>query len=197
MGAQAVMDLNAISDLADQAVILPLVLATGLVLLAAGWWRGAAAWFLAVPGTLGAVLLAKLSTMACQGLLPPIGLYSPSGHVASAAVVYGGILALVIGGRIAALASAVLVAALIGYTRLALDVHTLADVVAGGLIGTAGALALAILAGPRPPLRRGWVGVAAAVVVVVGVFHGRHVYAEMHISRLSQQIWPLSLCVGV
>ena len=187
-------DPHPITDLADQAVILPLVLATGLVLLAAGWWRGAAAWFLAVPGTLGAVLVAKLSTMACQGLLPPIGLYSPSGHTASAAVVYGGILALVLGGRLAAVASAGLVAAAIGYTRLALDVHTVADVIAGGLIGTVGALALALLAGPRPALRRGWVGMAAAVVVVVGVFHGRHVYAEMHISRLSHQIWPLSLC---
>jgi len=190
------IDPHPITDLADQAVILPLVLATGLVLLAAGWWRGAAAWFIAVPGTLGAVLVAKLSTMACQGLLPPIGLHSPSGHTASAAVVYGGILALVFGGRLAALASSAAVAALIGYTRLALDVHTLADVVAGALLGTTGALVLALLAGPRPPLRRGWVGVAAAVVLVVGVFHGRHVYAEMHISRLSQQIWPLSLCAA-
>ena len=74
-----------------------LIVLVALVLLLAGWWRGALAWFTAVPATLGAVLLAKLSTMACQGMMPPIGLLSPSGHAASAAVVYGGLLALVEG----------------------------------------------------------------------------------------------------
>ena len=189
------MDLHLITDLGDQAVILPLLLAVGLVLLLAGWWRGALAWFIAVPATLGAVLVAKLSTMACQSLMPPVGLLSPSGHTASAAVVYGGLLALVIGGPRAALLCGAAVAGLVGYTRVSLGVHTVADVVAGGLIGTAGAVALALLAGPRPALRR-WIGVAAAAVAVLVLFHGRHVYAEMHIRQMSQQIWPLSLCAG-
>lgn len=188
------MDLHFVTDLGDQAVILPLLVAVGMVLLLAGWWRGALAWFVAVPSTLGAVLLAKLSTMACQELLPSVGLLSPSGHTASAAVVYGGVLALILGGPVAAAASAAGVALLVGFTRLALDVHTLADVIVGGLIGTAGAVVLAIAAGPRPALRRGWIGVAAAMLVVLVVFHGRHVYAEMHINRVSHQLWPLTLC---
>lgn len=194
------MSLHLITDLGDQAVILPLVLATGLLLLLAGWWRGALAWFLAVPGTLGVVLVAKLSTIACQNLLPPIGLLSPSGHTASAAVVYGGALALVLGiGRFRltwALLSGLAVALLVGFTRLALDVHTLADVLAGGLLGTIGTVALSWLAGPRPALRRSWIGAAATMLAIVVLFHGRHVYAEMHISRVSQQIWPLSLCAA-
>lgn len=190
------MTLHLITDLGDQAVILPMALATGLVLLMAGWWRGALAWLAAVPATLGAVLLAKLSTMACQGLLPPVGLLSPSGHTASAAIVYGGLLALVLGGPRAALLCAGAVAALVGYTRLALGVHTMADVLAGGLIGTAGAVLLSLLAGPRPALRRGWIGMAAAAVLVLVLFHGRHVYAEMHIRQMSQQLWPLSLCMA-
>ena len=190
------MTLHLITDLGDQAVILPLVLAAGLVLLMAGWWRGALAWFAAVPATLGAVLLAKLSTMACQGLLPPVGLLSPSGHAASAAVVYGGLVALVAGGPRAAFLAAGLMAALVGYTRVALGVHTLTDVVVGGAIGTAGAVALALLAGPRPALRRGWIGMAAACLAVLVLFHGRHVYAEMHIRQMSQQLWPLSLCTA-
>ena len=195
------MSLHLITDLGDQAVILPLVLATGLVLVLAGWWRGAAAWFLAVPGTLGLVLVAKLSTIACQSLMPPVGLLSPSGHTASAAVVYGGALALVLGiGRyrlVLALLSALAMAALVGFTRWALDVHTLADVLAGGLLGTIGTVALSWLAGSRPPLRRSWIGVVAAMLAIVVLFHGRHVYAEMHINRVSQQIWPLSLCAGL
>ena len=42
------MSLHLITDLGDQAVILPLVLATGLVLLLAGWWRGALAWYMEI-----------------------------------------------------------------------------------------------------------------------------------------------------
>jgi len=137
-----------------------------------------------------------MSTMACQDLLPPIGLLSLSGHAASAAVVYGGVLALVLGGPVAAALAAAAAGALVGFTRLALDVHTQADVIAGVLLGMAGAVALSVLAGPRPGLRRGWIGVAAAMVAVLVLFHGRHVYAEMHINRMSQQIWPLSLCAA-
>ena len=194
------MSLHFITDLGDQAVILPLMLATGLTLLLVGWWRGAAAWFLAVPGTLGVVLVAKLSTIACQDLMPPIGLLSPSGHTASAAVVYGGVLALLFGfGRhrlVLAALSGLAVAVLVGFTRWALDVHTLADVLAGGLLGTVGTVALAWLAGPRPALQRNWIGLAAAMLAIVVLFHGRHVYAEMHINRAAQQIWPLSLCAA-
>jgi len=196
------MTLHFLTNFADQAVILPLVVVTGMTLLLVGWWRGALAWFFAVPATLGVVLVGKLSTIACQNLLPPIGLFSPSGHTASAAVVYGGVLALLLqrsgrrGGLVVALVCATLVAGVFGFTRVALSVHTMADVVAGGLIGTAGVMALAWLAGPRPALPRAWIGLSATVVLVALLFNGRHVYAEMHISRVSQQIWPLSLCAA-
>lgn len=189
-----------VTDFADQAVILPAALVVLFVLLAIGWWRGAIAWLLVVPATLGVVLASKMTTMACQDLLPPVGLFSPSGHTASAAVVYGGLLALLLGeqarSRLAtALACGGAVAMVVGYTRLALGVHTVADVLAGAAIGIAGVGALALAAGARPAWRRAWWGLAAAVVCAAVLFHGRHVYAEMHIRQASQQIWPLSLCV--
>ncbi len=195
------MSLHFVTNFGDQAVVLPVVAATGLALLILGWWRGALAWFVAVPATLGVVLLGKLSTIACQNLLPPIGLLSPSGHTASAAVVFGGVLALLLGrlprGRVAlAVLGAASVATAVGYTRLALGVHTVADVIAGGLIGVAGVAAFAALAGRRPALPRAWIGVAATVVAVTVLFHGRHVHAEKYIGQVSQQIWPLSVCAG-
>jgi membrane-associated phospholipid phosphatase len=188
-----------VTDFADQAVILPAAAVTLLVLLAAGWWRGALAWVVVVPATLGVVLVAKMTTMACQDLVPPVGLFSPSGHTASAALVYGGLLALLLGEAarsrlVTALACAGAVAMVVGYTRLSLGVHTVADVVAGGAIGMAGVGTLALAAGARPPRRRAWMGLAAAVVCAAVLFHGRHVYAEMHIRQASNQIWPLSLC---
>lgn len=192
------MDVHFVTNLGDQAVIIPLMLAVGLVLMLAGWWRGAAAWFLVVPATLGAVLFAKMSTKACQGLIPPVELYSPSGHTAAAAIVYGGVLALALGGRflVPALCAAS-VALAVGLTRVALNVHTVADVIAGGLLGTAGVVVLAHLAGPRPALRRGWAMVAAAMLLVVGTFHGRHVYAEGAIGDLARSIWPFRICIDL
>ncbi len=189
-----------LTDFADLAVVLPLAVAVAVALLAAGWPRGAMAWTVAVPATLLAVLAAKLTVAACGSLLPLHGLRSPSGHTASAAVVYGGLLSLLLpepprGLRrpFAALLLAGLFAILFGGSRLALHVHTRADVVAGAALGVAGALALARLAGPRPAGLRVAIPLAAALAVVL-LFHGEHLRAEDQIDRVSHMVWPLTLC---
>ena len=189
-----------LTDFADLAVVLPLAVAVAVALLVAGWPRGAMAWTVAVPATLLAVLAAKLTVAACGSLLPLHGLRSPSGHTASAAVVYGGLLSLLLpepprGLRrpFAALLLAGLFAILFGGSRLALHVHTRADVVAGAALGVAGALALARLAGPRPAGLRVAIPLAAALAVVL-LFHGEHLRAEDQIDRVSHMVWPLTLC---
>jgi membrane-associated phospholipid phosphatase len=189
-----------LTDFADLAVVLPLALAVAVALLLAGWPRGAAMWALVVPATLLSVLLAKLLVAACAGWLPLHGLRSPSGHTASAAIVYGGLLALLLpepsrgaGRPFAALVLAAVFAILFGGTRVALHVHSRSDVLAGAAIGIAGALALARLAGPRPPGLRVAIPLAAALAVVV-LFHGRHLRAEDQIDRAARLVWPLTLC---
>ena len=192
--------MNFLTDFADQAVMLPLTVVVCFALTVAGWRRGAIAWAVAVSGTLLAVILAKLVVAACAGLLPLHGLKSPSGHVASAAVVYGGLLALLLpeparGARrpFAALLLAAAFATLFAGTRLALHVHTRSDVVAGACLGIAGALALTRLAGPRPSGLSRAVPLVAALVVVL-MFHGRHLRAEDQIDRVARLVWPLTLC---
>ena len=189
-----------VTDFADLAVVLPLAFAMTIALLAAGWRRGAAAWAVVVPATLLAVLLAKMAVAACGAFLPFHGLHSPSGHTASAAVVYGGLLFLLLPeprhGLRRTLAAVVLAgafAALFGGTRLALHLHTRSDVLAGATLGIAGVLALARFAGPRPPGLRVKVPLAAAIAVVI-VFHGHHIRAENQIDRVSHLVWPLALC---
>jgi membrane-associated phospholipid phosphatase len=190
-----------LTDFADQAVILPLAVAVGLALLFAGWRRGALTWALAVAGTLGAVLVAKVLVLACIGAVAFPDLRSPSGHTASAAVVYGGLVALLLpapvhGARrlIAALLLGAGFAVVFGSTRLALHVHTRSDVLAGACLGIAGALALARFAGPRPPGLRVAVPVSAALAVAL-LLHGTHLHAEEVIDRLSCRVWsgPLAL----
>ncbi len=159
------------TDLADQAVVLPLAALVGIVLALQGWRRGALGWSLGVGGTLAVMLALKLVMHAC-GLRPE----SPSGHTASAAVVAGG-LWWVCGRDRGVIAAAGLTVLAIGATRLALGLHSLADVIAGGLAGIAGAVAVSRIAGRRPDgLRAAPVIVTVAVVLLA--MHGRHLGAE-------------------
>jgi membrane-associated phospholipid phosphatase len=169
-----------ITDFADQAVILPLVLAIAIALWAEGWWRGAAAWALAVAGTFAVMLVLKLVFLACAHSLGTPDIHTPSGHVAAATVVAGGLAALLLGRLATALPLAVLGATVIGVSRMMLGVHSLPEVLLGALVGLVGTTALLLLAGRLPPslnVRR----IAVIAVAVVVVFHGMHLPAEAHI----------------
>jgi membrane-associated phospholipid phosphatase len=183
--------MNFVTDFADQAVVLPLALAVGVALLVGGWRRGAVAWMIAVAGTLGVMLVAKVLVHACIGAAVLPGLRSPSGHTASAAVVYGGLATLLLpvpawGLRrmVIALLLAAGFALVFGSTRLALHMHTLSDVIAGGSVGIAGGLVLNRLAGTPPRRMRAALPIAAAAAMAL-LFHGLHLHAEAAIDRLS------------
>ena len=169
-----------LTDFADQAVILPIVLAVGVALFAQGWRRGAVAWALVIIVTFAAMLALKVLFIACSASLGTGDIRTPSGHVASAAVVAGGLAAVLLRRRSAVLAMAALAAIVIGLSRLALGAHSPAEVMIGAGVGLAGALALPLLAGPTP---RGLDGrrVAVIAVAVVVIFHGMHLPAEAHI----------------
>ena len=176
-----------VTDFADQAVILPVVAVVFLILLAQRRWRVAGAWMLAVPGVLGTLLLLKIAGYACGWLLPALdpdrlALRSPSGHVASAAVVCSGVVALQAGrlrmGAISAAASAALaVAAVIGATRVLLGAHSISEVVVAAGVGGAGAVAFARLSG-RHLLEKSGLPIAVAAAAVLILFHGSHLPAE-------------------
>lgn len=165
-----------LTDFADQAVILPLVLTVAVVLAVQGWRRGALIWLIVVASTSFATLLFKLMFLACSPLFGPMDVHSPSGHVAAATVVSGGLAALLFRQRASILPVALLAAVVIGVSRLVLGMHSLPEVVVGALIGLAGAAALLRLAGPPPRLRIA--PLIAVIVVVAGLFHGLHLPAE-------------------
>ena len=179
--------LTFVTDFADQAVILPEVAVVFLILLAQRRWRVAGAWMLAVPGVLGTLLLLKIAGYACGWLLPALdldrlALRSPSGHVASAAVVCSGIVVLQAGrlrmGAIsAALSAALAVAGVIGTTRVLLGAHSVSEVIVAAGIGGAGSMAFAWLSG-RHLLEKSGLPIAAAAAAVLVLFHGCHLPAE-------------------
>ncbi len=187
-----------LTDFADQAVILPVMLLVAVVLALLGWRRGAIAWLVGVSGTLGVMLLLKLLFSACGDLLPG-DIHSPSGHTAAAAVTYGGIVALLGASGGTALATALGAAIIFGVSRLELGVHTPTEVLLGGAVGLAGAALLVRLAGRRPAgPRQMSSGLLAACVIGFLLFHGTHVRAETTIGRLAQllEVWPLAACKG-
>ncbi len=165
-----------LTDFADQAVIVPLVLAVAVALVIQGWRRGAVTWLLVVAAVFFATLLSKLAFLACSPLFAPLTVHSPSGHVAAATVTVGGLVAMLTNRRSAVLPAAILAALVIGISRLLLGAHSVPEVVIGALIGLAGAAALPRFAGPPPRLRL--VPLAGVIVLVAMVFHGLHLPAE-------------------
>jgi membrane-associated phospholipid phosphatase len=178
-----------VTDFADQAVMLPVVAAIGIALLAQGWRRGAAAWVGASAGTLAVMLLLKLVFIAC----PVSDLRTPSGHVAAATVVVGGLAALLLRRPRPALFVAIVAAVVIGISRLALGAHSMTEVAVGAGVGLAGALALIGLSGP-PPESLSARRIATVATLVALVFHGLHLPAEAHIRSTA---WRLSQVLGV
>jgi len=177
-----------LTDFADQAVILPLVVAIAASL---SWWpRGALVWLLVCGATLGAIGAGKLMVFRFGPFALAPTLLSPSGHVGSAALVYGGLAALLLGGG--AMHRGFLagggIALVIGMTRVGLGVHSIADVIVGGTIGTLGAVALVRLAGPCPIDLRRMLPIAAGCIVAL-VTHGLHLPAEIWLRTISASGW--------
>lgn len=180
-----------LTDFADQAVVLPLIATVALCLAALGWPRGALAWLAAVGVSFALVLLLKLAFVTCGPALGVPALRSPSGHTAAAAVIAGGLAALLRHRGGVVLLTAGLAAALIGTTRLVLGYHTPPEVLLGGTIGVAGALGFAALAGRAPALRVRWL--FAAVLIVAVLLHGEHLDAEPRIRAMAVS---LPFCTG-
>jgi len=165
-----------LTDFADQAVIIPLVLAVAITLALQGWRRGAVTWLVVVSITFLATLCFKLMFLACSPLFGPMDVHSPSGHVAAATVVSGGLAALPTRRQANMLPAALMAAIVIGVSRLVLGMHSLPEVIVGALLGLAGAAALMRFAGRPPALNLA--PLLGVVVIVAALFHGMHLPAE-------------------
>jgi membrane-associated phospholipid phosphatase len=186
-----------LTDFADQAVVLPLALVIALVLGLTGWARGAAVWLVAVIGTLGTMTLLKILFGACGPAEFGGVISSPSGHTAAAAILYGGLLGLLVrrcgGGIGPALLPAPVVVGLIGVSRLELGAHTLPEVVIGAVVGLAGVLGVLFCSGPPP--RRVWPSrLLGPALFVMLLLHGYHLRAEEQIRQSGRFAWLTAVC---
>jgi membrane-associated phospholipid phosphatase len=140
-----------VSNLGDIAVLLPASLGLIVFLAWIGWRQDAAAYAAAVAACLTAALIAKLALAACGGNHSLFGVESPSGHAAFSAAFYGCLAALfgtgrTIGRRLGLYGGAAALVVAIGASRVALEAHTVPEVVIGLLIG---AMSVALFAALR------------------------------------------------
>ena len=183
-----------LTDFADQAVVLPMVLAVAAMLAIRGWRRGAAVWLGVVLATFSVMLAMKLVCLGCTPVFGPADIRSPSGHVAAATVVASGLAVLLSQRRAGVLAVGLFAAVVIGISRLVLGMHSLPEVALGAMVGLCGAVALLCLAGPVPPnLRPG--RLLAVVALVATIFHGLHLPAEAAIRHTAfRTVRLLTVC---
>jgi membrane-associated phospholipid phosphatase len=175
-----------VTDFADQAVVVPIVLAVALTLVFQGSPRGAVAWLSVTCATFSAILMLKLACLVFVPVPDQAELGSPSGHVAAATFVAGGLAAVLSGRRVASLIIGVLAAAAIGVSRIALGDHTFPEVLVGAVVGLAGAGMLIWLGGPPPAPRPR--GLMLVVLLVAVVFHGLHMPTETMIRDAAHDV---------
>jgi len=146
-----------VTDFGDVAVGAPIAAAVLLALVASGWQRGASAWLVAVVGCATVTAACKLGFRwaACGSHVAGSALlvFSPSGHAALSAVVYGGLATL--GGRQMppmarrALGLGALVwIALIAGSRVEVHAHSPVEVIAGLAVGCGALVVLKKMLGP-------------------------------------------------
>jgi membrane-associated phospholipid phosphatase len=145
--AQARGTMRVLTHLGALQVALPLTLLVALVLAGLRDRRAALGLLVAYAATQAIVTLVKVLVArdrpAGSDPLDHVGGYAfPSGHSATAVAVYGA-LALIAArhlgprARVAAIALAIVLAAVVGTTRVYLGVHYPTDVLGGWLLGTA------------------------------------------------------------
>ncbi|RFD19793.1 phosphatase PAP2 family protein [Komagataeibacter melaceti] len=175
-----------ITDFADQGDILPVVATVAAVMVWREWRRGASVWLVTVVLTLALMLVLKIMGLY-YAVFMQARVFSPSGHVASACLVYGSLLIMMgreafIGLPTLTMLPLMFVAAVMAYTRLVLHAHTVSEVVTGAMIGSIAAVVLGFKCGPVP--RALWVYLLPALVGSAFLFHGWHLGAEAAIRHL-------------
>ncbi len=178
--------MNLVTDLADQAVILPVIIGVAVTVAVLGWPRGALAWVVATGAAFGLMLVLKLVFLGCGSMLGFTRISSPSGHACAAALVAGGLVAMVRDSRPWVVSAALVAAFIIGTTRVMLGAHSTEEVILGGTVGVAGAVVLHAIAGPRPPLRL--LPIAIVVAGIVFAMHGTRLPAEVTIRQTASLI---------
>lgn len=177
-----------LTDFGDLAVLLPVSAAILAWLLAARSPGGAVWWIAAVAMCTLATALLKIYFFAC-----PIGedLVSPSGHTSFGTLVYGGLMVVVANElrsgwrRIVASCAVASFVVGIAISRFLLGAHSAAEILFGLAVGI---ISLGIFGQHYlrfPPAQTRLRLLLIVVVVLITIFHGRELHAEVLLRAIS------------
>lgn len=184
-----------LTDVGDSGVLVPL----SLVMAATLWFfhsrRLALLLLRSVALACVAIVALKVVFLSC-GTRWQSGLVSPSGHACLSAVVYGTLGTVIAAGRplVARIGIGAVAAAFIGaiaVSRVALGIHTGAEVLVGLAVGGLGALWFAWSCARLPPLRVDLKVLGVAMVATVLVAYGARLPAESLIRHLARRMSDL------
>lgn len=190
-----------LSDFGDENILWPLMALISLVLILQGRYRIFLYYSALVLLVFGGTLILKLCFEAC-GRLPGQSLYSPSGHTAGTTFVYGGAAVLFSRSPRTCLALAFGIALFAGCARIALHVHSPAEVAVGASVGLLGVLFLTLARKNElhAPEARAWLNRPVIFLITGGlvltmVLHGLRSPAEAWLEYFSHQfVAPLMRC---
>jgi membrane-associated phospholipid phosphatase len=179
--------LVALTEFGDAAVLLPLAATLLLWLLLSRAPRAAAWWVVAVAVCAGQTAVLKIFFYGCP---PAPDLHSPSGHTSLSTLVYGAV-ALIVAvedrsrRRRLTIAAGCGVVLAIALSRLALNAHSVPEVVLGLVVGGA---ALAVFGQEyrrnRPAATR-LAPLLVSAVLLISLLHGNQLRAEEFLHRLT------------
>jgi membrane-associated phospholipid phosphatase len=181
-----------ITNLGDAALLLPASLLLFLHLL----WRDdpkrAFAFALATGACLTITVALKLVFLIWSVDVFGFRVHSPSGHTSFGATFYGCCAALASSGaapwrqKIVRFLVGALIAA-VGLSRVAVDAHSLSEVVIGLVIGF-GCVALFVSLPKRPQVSAGLLQIVVCVAVLAIALNGRHLTLEPLLQRLADRL---------
>lgn len=186
-----------LTNLGDPGVLFPVAVVILGLLLLIGQHRTAIVWALTVGISLGIVVVLKMTFAGC---VPPsllTEIQSPSGHTASATLVYGGLVALLGTRLVFTLVASLGCATLIGASRLLLHMHTVEEAALGGGIGVLGVALFSVslpknaAAGSRGEMLFALPVIALSLALAL---HGVHWRMEPIIRSVSYHYWPFRVC---
>lgn len=122
-------------------MLWPLIMLITVILLWQKRYHLVIRWLGLVVLTFGLLVISKLWFEAC-GRTSPYQLYSPSGHTAGSTFVYGAALVLFMRKTAVGFGLAVVIAVVMGTSRVLVHAHNPIEVVVGAGIGLAGVLVL-------------------------------------------------------
>lgn len=176
-----------LTDFGDEAVILPLFVVAVIMFVVTGWRRGAIVWGFGVGLCLACLVLLKFAGLFWAQQFGVEGrAFSVSGHVAASTVVYGSLANMLLQPRkrswFLALLPPLLIACVIGYTRLVLHAHTPEEVVSGAVLGILGA---SVINASLPEVPVYLVRFCVPVLLpIVLLFHGSVLEAEPFLQKM-------------